>query len=228
MKAVAYIRVSTKKQGEVEGKRIVRGNGLEAQQESIRQFCEREGIDLVDEFVEVETGKGSDALDQRPQLAAALKQAKRCDACIIVSKLDRLSRDVHFVSGLMKDKKCRIVVVQFGLNADEFTMHIYASLAEKERAMISERTKAGLARVKANGKTLGSKNIDAVRAVSSAAIRAKADENAARIMPTIESLRAAEPNISYRQIASKLNASKIPTARGAKWTAVQVSRVLSR
>lgn len=225
--AVAYIRVSTKKQGEVEGKRIVRGNGLEAQQEEIRQFCEREGLELIDQFVEVQTGKGSDALDRRPQLAAALKQAKRCGAYLIVSKLDRLSRNVHFVSGLMESGH-KLVVARFGMQCDAFTMNIYASLAQQEREMISERTKAGLERVKASGKKLGNKRIDDIRKLSSATIKAKADEEAARMLPMIRSIQSECDGISLRGIASKLSERRVSTSRGGEWTAMQVSRILKR
>jgi DNA invertase Pin-like site-specific DNA recombinase len=145
---VAYYRVSTKKQGDS-------GLGLEAQRDAITTFAKAEGYDLLSEFTEVETGKGADALDKRPQLAAAMKLAKQHKLPVIVSKLDRLSRDVAFISGLMA-QKVPFIVTALGKDVDPFVLHIYAALAEQERKLISQRTKAGLAVAKAKGKVLGS------------------------------------------------------------------------
>ena len=111
------------------------------------QFCEREGYDPQGEYVEVETGKGADALDRRPQLAAALREAKRRKAPLIVAKLDRLSRDVAFIAGLMS-QKVPFIVAELGADADPFMLHLYAVLAEKERRMISVRTKPRCTRPK--------------------------------------------------------------------------------
>ena len=126
------------------------GLGLEAQQEALRRFAEAEGFRLIETFSEVETGKGADALDKRPQLAAAIAKAKEHEAPIIVAKLDRLSRDVHFISGLMV-QKVPFIVTTLGANVDPFFLHIYAALAEKERRLISERTKAALAAEEGQG-----------------------------------------------------------------------------
>ena len=106
------------------------------------------------EYVEAETGKGSDALDRRPQLAAALAAAKAAKCSVVVAKLDRLSRDVAFVAGLMA-QRVPFIVAELGRDADPFMLHLYAALAEKERRLISERTKAALAAKKAMGATLG-------------------------------------------------------------------------
>jgi DNA invertase Pin-like site-specific DNA recombinase len=144
---VAYYRVSTQKQGQS-------GLGLEAQRAALVQFAEREHFEIVAEHVEIETGKGSDALDRRPQLAAALKAAKRLKASILVAKLDRLSRDVHFISGLMS-QRVPFIVAALGRDVEPFMLHVYAAVAEKERALISERTKAALAAAKARGVRLG-------------------------------------------------------------------------
>jgi DNA invertase Pin-like site-specific DNA recombinase len=144
--AIAYARVSTVRQGKS-------GLGLEAQQGALARFAKAEGFDLVQTFQEVETGKGADALNRRPQLAAALKAAKKIKSPIIVAKLDRLSRDVHFISGLMT--KTPFIVAELGADADPFMLHLYAALAEKERAMISRRTKDALAAKKAQGVALG-------------------------------------------------------------------------
>ena len=110
------------------------GLGLEAQRAAIARFAEAEGLEVMAEFVEVETGKGADALDKRPQLAAALAEAKQHKCPVAVAKLDRLSRDVHFISGLMA-QKVPFVVTELGADVDPFLLHLYAALAEKERAL---------------------------------------------------------------------------------------------
>jgi DNA invertase Pin-like site-specific DNA recombinase len=147
MNAIAYLRVSTQEQGRS-------GLGLEAQRQAIAAFAAREGITVAQWFSEVETGKGSDALDRRPTLQEALTAALKLKAPVLVSKLDRLSRDVHFVSGLMA-KRVEFIVTELGRQADPFVLHLFAALAEKERQLISERTKAGLAAAKAKGRKLG-------------------------------------------------------------------------
>jgi DNA invertase Pin-like site-specific DNA recombinase len=145
--AIAYTRVSTASQGRS-------GLGLEAQQAALARFAKAEGFKLLETFSEVETVKGSDAHDRRPQLAEALKLAKRHKAPIIVAKLDRLSRDVHFISGLMAHKT-PFIVAELGADADPFMLHLYAALAEKERRLISQRTRDALAAKKAQGVKLG-------------------------------------------------------------------------
>src|SRR5881392_2607819 len=145
--AVAYYRVSTARQGKS-------GLGIEAQKAAIQRFADAEEIELVGEHVEVETGKGADALERRPELAAALAQARKAKCPGLVAKLDRLSRDVHFISGLMAHR-VPFVVADLGADADPFMLHLYAALAEKERALISARTKAALSAKKASGIRLG-------------------------------------------------------------------------
>jgi DNA invertase Pin-like site-specific DNA recombinase len=130
------------------------GLGLAAQQDAITRFAEAEGRELIAEFVEVESGKGADALNRRPKLAAAIRAARKNKAAVIVSKLDRLSRDVHFISGLMAHK-VPFIVAELGPDVDPFVLHLYAALAEKERSLISKRTKEGLAAAKARGRKLG-------------------------------------------------------------------------
>src|SRR3984957_20905832 len=129
--AIAYIRVSTARQGRS-------GLGLEAQLAALERFALAEGYNFIQTFEEVETGKGSDALDRRPQLSAALKVAKQQKAPIIVAKLDRLSRDVHFISGLMSHKT-PFIVAELGADAHPFMLHLYGDLsAHQGRACCQE------------------------------------------------------------------------------------------
>src|SRR3546814_661353 len=154
---------------------------MEAQRDAILRFAEREQIEIAHWFTEVETGKGSDALDRRPQLASALKAAQRTKCPIIVAKLDRLSRDVHFVSGMMS-QRVPFIVAELGLDTDPFLLHLYAALAEKERALISERTKAALARKRAAGAVLGNRtNLREAQIAGAAANKALADRKSTRL-----------------------------------------------
>ncbi len=219
-RAVAYLRVSTERQGRS-------GLGLEAQRDVIARFAEREGLDLAGEFVEVETGKGSDALDRRPQLAAALAQARRLKCPVIVAKLDRLSRDVHFISGLMS-QRIPFIVAELGTDADPFMLHLYAALAEKERKLISERTKAALAAKKAQGVRLGNRtNLAEARAKGVASTKASADAFARNVLPVIEQVKATGAT-SYNAIAEALNVRGVRTARGGTWQAATVRKIMLR
>src|SRR6476620_60877 len=141
--AVGYIRVSTARQKSS-------GLGLEAQQAAIAKFAEAEAFNLVETFTETESGSD----DDRPQLNAAIERARKVRAPVIVAKLDRLSRDVAYIAGLMKSK-VPFIVTELGADTDPFLLHIYAALAEKERAMISRRTKDALAAARARGVILG-------------------------------------------------------------------------
>ena len=148
MHAIGYCRVSTAEQGKS-------GLGLEAQRAAVETFAKREGFLVSDWFTEVQSGKRvSDTLDERPQLQAALKAGKAAKCPILVSRIDRLSRDVHFISGLMV-QRVEFIACELGLVADPFMLLLFAALAEKERAMISQRTKAALAALKARGVKLG-------------------------------------------------------------------------
>jgi DNA invertase Pin-like site-specific DNA recombinase len=208
--AIAYTRVSTASQGRS-------GLGLEAQQEALARFAEAEGYRLLATFSEVETGKGSDALDRRPQLSAALTAARKLKAPIIVAKLDRLSRDVHFISGLMSHKT-PFIVAELGADADPFMLHLYAALAEKERRLISQRTKDALAVRKAQGVKLGGSNVKSVANRDEARARAEA------LRPVLTELAG----LNAGAIARELNARNIETPTGSPWSAKTVSRVLSR
>jgi DNA invertase Pin-like site-specific DNA recombinase len=209
--AIAYTRVSKPSQGRS-------GLGLAAQQAALARFADQEGFNLIQTFTEVETGKGADALDRRPQLAAALKMAKKHNkAPIIVAKLDRLSRDVHFISGLMTHKT-PFIVADLGVDTDPFMLHIYAAVAEKERRMIGRRTKEALAAKKAQGVALGGLNAGGIRTREEAAQRAEA------LRPVLAGLS----NLSARKIAAELNRLGEHTPTGAPWSAVTVIRVQRR
>jgi DNA invertase Pin-like site-specific DNA recombinase len=206
---IAYYRVSTARQGRS-------GLGLEAQRAAVLRFAQGEGLTLLAEFTEVETGKGSDALERRPQLAAALRAAKKAGASVVVAKLDRLSRDVAFISSLMA-KRIPFVTVELGTQADPFLLHIYAALAEQERRMISQRTKAALKAARERGVTLGKKRFGEHN-------KKQAKARAFQLKPIL--LELAE--LSARQIAAELNRRKVATPTGAPWSAKTVIRVQAR
>jgi DNA invertase Pin-like site-specific DNA recombinase len=218
--AVAYYRVSTQGQGRSQ-------LGLDAQRTAVARFAEAEGITITAEFTEVETGKGADALDRRPQLKAALSAARKAgnNSPVIVAKLDRLSRDVAFIAGLMA-KRVPFIVAELGADVDPFMLHIYAALGEKERSMISARTREALAQARERGVVLGNPRLDEARQKAAAARMAQADAFAANVLPIINEVRAT--GASLRQVAKALTARGIPTARGGAWTPVQVSDILNR
>jgi len=217
---VAYFRVSTERQGR---SRL----GLDAQAERCAQFAAQNGMTIVEVFTEVETGKGADALDRRPQLAAALAAARRHRGQVLVAKLDRLSRDVHFIAGLMA-QRVAFVVAELGFDVDPFMLHIYAALAEKERRMISERTRAALVARKRQGKRLGNPtNLAEAGAVGAARTAEAAYRFAENAAPVIREIRASGIS-SLRGIAAVLNTRGVRTARGGRWAATQVGAVLAR
>lgn len=219
MKAIIYTRVSTAEQGKS-------GLGLEAQLNSVTEFCNAEAIEVVAHYSEVETGKGADALDKRPQLAKALQHAKKENAYLVVSKLDRLGRNVSFISSLM-ESKVPFIVSQLGKDADSFMLHLYAALSEKERELISTRTKAALQILKAKGVKLGNRtNLDEARLLSNQTTRAKATEFADNILPIVLQLR--ENGETLPAIAEKLNSMGVKTRRGGAWYASTVANILKR
>src|SRR5436305_6039156 len=178
-RAVAYYRVSTRQQQRS-------GLGIEAQRAAVERFAEAEKLTIIAEYVEAETGKGADALDRRPQLAAALAAAKQAKCPVLVSKLDRLSRDVAFIAGLMA-QRVPFIVAELGPDADPFMLHIYAALAEKERRLISARTKAALAAAKGRGKRLGRNGAERL----APAYKAEAARRATELAPAIADVRTA-------------------------------------
>ena len=208
---IAYYRVSTAKQGRS-------GLGLEAQRAAVAAFAKAEGFTVAAEYTEIETGKGADALNKRPQLRAALKQAKRSKASMCVARLDRLSRDVAFISGLMS-QRVPFIVAALGRDVDPFVLHIYAALAEQERKMISQRTRAGLQQAKARGVQLG--RTGAALAAKNAAAAAERDE---ALRPVLVSMVGQ----SSRAIAEQLTEQGIEPPRGGAWSNKTVLRMMAR
>ncbi|HWS08654.1 MAG TPA: recombinase family protein, partial [Xanthobacteraceae bacterium] len=190
------------------------GLGLETQRDAIARFAEAERCDVAVTFTEVETGKGADALERRPQLAAALKVARRLKCPIVVSKLDRLSRDVHFISALMA-QRVPFIVTELGADTDPFMLHIYAAPAEKERRMTG---RAGLAAAKKRGVKLGDLNAKGI------AEQQAARERAEQLRPLFAELAG----LSARKAAEELNRRSVATAAGGKWHAATVLRVRKR
>lgn len=192
----------------------------------MRNYLNGGSWQLVDEVVEVESGKRND----RPKLAEALRLCRLHGATLIIAKLDRLARNVAFISNLM-ESGVDFVAVDFP-QANRLTVHILAAVAEHEAVMISARTKAALGVAKARGVKLGGDrgNLPAVAkkgALASVSVRSeKSAQRAQDLGPTIRELQAS--GASLREIAAALNARKIPTARGGEWSAVQVKRVLDR
>jgi len=204
--AIGYIRVSTARQGRS-------GLGLEAQRDTICRFANAEAFNLVETFTETESG----ADDDRPQLTAAIERARKAKAPIICAKLDRLSRDVHFISGLMKHR-VPFIVAELGADTDPFLLHIYAALAEKERALISRRTKDALAAAKARGIVVGGLRDKGVQ------LQAEAQKRAEALRPVFADLAG----LSHRAAARALNERGMKTMTGKAWSAVQVNRVRER
>jgi DNA invertase Pin-like site-specific DNA recombinase len=224
--AIGYLRVSTREQGRS-------GLGLAAQRHEIEGFALREGFAVRSWHQDVQTGAGADALLLRPGLAIALKEAKSARCPLIVSRLDRLSRNVHFISGLM-EHRVHFIVAALGKDCDHFVLHIYASLAEQERRMISERIKAALARSK---KPLGmharNHRSKAFRrrfnALAAAAVRKAAMERAEAYRVYIEwALRQPGKNgrpILPSKAADKLNERQIEPPMGSCWRSDNVRRM---
>ncbi len=215
---VSYLRVSTAKQGQS-------GLGLEAQRKAVSDFLNGGHWSLVREYVEVESG----ANDERPKLAKALARCRLQNATLVIAKLDRLSRDAHFLLGLQK-AGVRFVAADMP-EANEMVVGIMAVVAQAERKMISARTRAALQAAKARGVKLGGFRghtvDDDARQASTAARTAKAAARAADLAPVISELKAAGVT-SLNGIARALTERGISAARGGDWAAAQVSRVLER
>ena len=219
---VSYLRVSTARQG-------TSGLGLEAQREAVARYLNGGSWTLVQEVVEVESGKRND----RPAIAEALRLCRLHRATLIIAKLDRLARNVHFISTLM-EAGVEFVAVDFP-QANRLTVHILAAVAEHEASMISARTKAALAAAKERGLVLGGQRDSLDRMwpmarkgnTASAAVRsAAAAKRNEDLLPVIAELRRAG-RTSPQQIADSLNERGITAARGGAWSSVQVRRVLA-
>ena len=209
---VAYYCVSTQRQGRS-------GLGLEAQERAVADYLPV-GKELLQSFTEVETGKGSNALNKRPVLCEALAYAKKHKATLIVAKLDRLARNVAFVSALME---CKVPFVCADMpEANELTLHIIAAVAQYEARMISERTKAALQAAKARGVKLGNPNLH----LNNDKAKAQAQLFADKLKDTLAGWKA--QGMSQRAMVAQLNTLGVPTARGSMWSLVQLQRVLNR
>jgi DNA invertase Pin-like site-specific DNA recombinase len=213
-KWVSYLRVSTDKQGKS-------GLGLEAQRKAVADFLNGGRWQLLSEFVEVERGNRND----RPQLSAALAACKKHKAKLVIAKLDRLARNVNFVSGLM-ETGIEFVAADMPF-ANKLTIHILAAVAEHEREAISTRTKAALAAAKARGVKLGGPKLRLAQLNGATANKAQADRFAANTLPLIRDAQKAGAS-TLRAIAKILNDRGTRTARGGKWAATQVRDILHR
>jgi DNA invertase Pin-like site-specific DNA recombinase len=214
MKFVAYYRVSTDRQG-------MSGLGLDAQRAAVAKHIG--DAELVAEFTEVESGRKND----RAQLAQALATAKRSKAVLVIAKLDRLARNVHFISGLLESGVAFVCADM--PEADRTFLQMMAVFAEYEAKKISERTKAALAQVKAQGRSLGSPTPEIGAAIGTVAIKAKADAYAERVGPVVRDIIAKTGAKTMRDIAEVLQARGIETPRGGSvWHPSQVANLLKR
>jgi len=218
-KLIGITRVSTTEQGKTK-------NGLEAQAEAITVFARANGYEVVEIVQEVVSG--ALGFDERSVFAEAVAKASKAkDTYIVVNKLDRLSRDAEFIMGFLK-RVPRFIVTELGENVSPFMLHIYAAVAEQERAVISQRTKDALQAKKARGEALGAS--DKVRAkaqaASGVAVSAKADAFADKLKGNI--LRMKSAGMTFREMAEELNNSGVKTARGGVWYHTSVRNVFER
>jgi DNA invertase Pin-like site-specific DNA recombinase len=206
---IAYFRVSTDRQGRS-------GLGLDAQRDAVMRHIAAHAGKLIAEFCEIESGKRND----RPQLAAAIAAAKRAKATLIIAKLDRLARNVHFVSGLMESGVD--FVAADNPHANKLMVHLLAAFAEHEREQIGQRTKDALAAAKARGVRLGRHGADCLAPAN----RAAAIDRARQLAPVLTELQGA--GMSARQMAAELTARGIATPTGGRWHAQSVLRMIER
>lgn len=224
MKGIGYLRVSTKEQG-------TSGFGLEAQRRDIEDFCLLNKIELIAVVEEVASAKGN--YKNRQVLSSALERCKKEKCCLIVSKLDRLSRDVESIANLVNTKSIKFIVTQLGLDADNFQIHLFATLAQKERDWIGQRTKEALKAKKEqamkNGINVqfGNKtNLLEAQAKGHEVIKINADVYADRLKDTILSYQA--QGKSLHEMAKQLNRMNTPTPRGGKWHPTSVRNLIQR
>lgn len=212
VKFVSYIRVSTTKQGAL-------GLGADAQRSAVNSHIQASGAEHVAEFVEIESGRKTDK--ERPQLEAALKECKKNKAVLLVAKLDRLARSVHFISGLMKSK-VKFIALDMP-QANELTLHIMAAFAEYEAKRISERTKAALEVAKRRGVVLGSAGTRNLKPNIQARIE-QSYKFANSLSGVFEGFKLR--GLTQRMMVAELNQMGIKTVREGSWTLIQVQRVL--
>jgi DNA invertase Pin-like site-specific DNA recombinase len=208
-KYIAYYRVSTQQQGQS-------GLGIDAQRAAVNAFVSSSVSELITEFIEVESGKRT----KRPKLSAAISECQAKGAILLIAKLDRLARNVHFISGLL-ESGVRFTALDMP-TADRFMLHVYAAMAEEEGRRISERTKAALAAAKARGVRLGANGAKLAKHH-----KLTANANARVHGPLINRLHA-EEGLSYRAISEYLNKAQILTPAGAQWHPTSVYRVVNR
>ena len=209
-KYVLYLRVSCRSQGSS-------GLGLEAQRRDINLYLNSHDGEVVEEFVEVMSG----CRDDRPELQDAIALCKKDGCTLLVSKVDRLSRDVEFVARICKDKKLSLKIAQIP-NADNFQIHLFAALASQEREFISQRTKAALAAAKARGVVLGNPKIAEINRTRKRTARKVANQYAPIVLP----LR--NKGLTYFEIASTMNQMGIRTSRGKEFKPTSVKRIVDR
>lgn len=204
---IAYYRVSTDKQGKS-------GLGLDAQRKAVADYLNGGAYTLAAEFTEVESGKRND----RPELEAAIVACRKHKATLVIAKLDRLSRNVAFIAGLM-ERNIKFVACDMP-SANSFMLHIYASVAQEERRLISERTRKALAAARERGVKLGGPKLPAINQTRQRAAIGRAKAVAEHLKATA--------SMSLREAASELNRRKVPTANGAAWGAMTVKRARGR
>lgn len=213
---VAYFRVSTARQGQS-------GLGLEAQRAAVLQYLDGGRWTLLAEYVEVESGKGSNALDRRPQLQAALALCKKRKATLIIAKLDRLARNIHFVAGLI-ETGVEFVAADMPY-ANKVMIQMHAVMSEWERDAISKRTREALQAAKARGVKLGAAGPRNLRPNIEARVES-ADAYAAKLKTVIAGLQGR--GLSQRAVVAEINALGVPAPQGGRWHLATLQRVLAR
>ncbi len=214
--AISYLRVSTNKQG-------IRGLGIEAQRAAVATYADTQGLRVIEEVTEVESGAKAD----RPELRRALALCRRRKAVLVIAKLDRLSRNVAFLAQLLDGNGCEIAVADLP-GADRFVLHVMAAVAEKERQLISERTSAAMQAKKRRGARFGSPTPEIGSKAGVRALRRQANDYARNVAPLIAAIRRDSRGISATGVARELDARGVPTARGGIWGAGAVLNVEKR
>lgn len=214
-KFIAYFRVSTQKQGQS-------GLGLEAQEQAVSNYLKDGVFTLIDAFTEIETGKGANALEKRPELRKALEACRKNGATLIIAKLDRLARNVHFVSGLL-ETGCDFIAADMP-HANKVMIQMHAVMSEWERDQISARTKVALEAAKARGVKLGKAGMDNLRGnIAERQLASKVF--AENLKGQIEGFKLR--GLSQRAMVAELNQVGIKTPKGFEWKLNQLQRLLN-